>query len=156
MILSALCFAAGCSTAPEAESEPAARKLLTDYVATWNRHDMAAFAQLFTSDCDYIVINGRHLKGRNEVFAYHDDLHRGLFKDRQLSATWEDFRFLSDEVAIGHVAWAASGPSSDGRGNTTALGTIVLKKDGGDWLIDAVHNTLLSAQGGSVVPVGDR
>ena len=117
---------------------------------------MEAFAQLFTSSCDYIVITGRHLKGRTEIFAYHDDLHRGLFKDRQLSATWKDFRFVNDEVAIGHVTWTASGPSSDGRGNTAALGTVVVRKQGGFWLIDAVHNTLLSAEARSVAPVGDR
>ena len=139
-----------------ANDEQSARKVLADYLESWNRHDMKAFADLFTKDCDYVVISGRHLKGRDEIFTYHDKLHRGLFKDRQLEGTWRDFRFVRDDVAIGHVSWAGSGPSSDGRGNTTALGTVLVTKLEGRWLIDAFHNTLLSAQVGSVLPAGDR
>lgn len=30
-----------------------------------------------------IVVTAKHLKGREEIFKYHDELRKGLFKDSQ-------------------------------------------------------------------------
>ncbi len=152
IVAAAQLLAASSVAAPTAEDEKAARNVLNEYVATWNRHDMKSFAQLVSPDCDYIVWTGKQLKGREEVFSYHDELHRGKFKDRQLSAVWKDFRFVNDHVAVGHVSFSGSGPSSDGRGKTAALATFVLTKKDGTWLIDAFHNTLLSSEGNIQAP----
>ncbi len=74
------------SAGSRAKDELAIQKIVDDYAATWNSHDMKASAELFTDDADCVVISGKHMKGRDEIFRYHDELHKGTFKDRRLSA----------------------------------------------------------------------
>lgn len=137
-----------------AKDEQAIQKVADDFIGAWNRHDMKAFSNLYTEDADVVVITGKHLKGRDEIFKYHDDLHKGVFKDRRGSATLKDLRFIRPDVAIGHVAFegASTLTSGDERGKTTALATVVLAKQQGRWLVTAFHNTLLSGRVAGVLP----
>jgi uncharacterized protein (TIGR02246 family) len=121
------------------EDEQAIQKVLADFVAAWNQHDMKLWSELFTDEADYVVVTGKHLKGRGEIFKYHDELHKGPFKDHQMKASWQDVRFLRDDVALGHVKFE---PGND-KMKRTALATVVLIKQNGRWLIIAFHNTLL-------------
>jgi len=94
------------------------------------------------------------MTGRAAIFTYHDELHKGKFKDRRLSSQLKDLRFIRPDVAIGHVAFAGKTTSTavDERGATMALATIVLEKEQGRWSIAAFHNTLLT-RSGPVAPV---
>ena len=65
-----------------ANDEQTIQKVPDDFSGAWNRHDMKAYSDLFTEDADVVVINGKHTKGRNEIFRYHDGLHKGVMKDR--------------------------------------------------------------------------
>jgi uncharacterized protein (TIGR02246 family) len=135
-----------------AKDEQAIQKVPGDFGNAWNQHDMKAFSNLFTEDADVVVISGKHMKGRDEIFTYHDGLHKGVMKDRTLTARWKDFRFVGADVAIGHIAFAGRSSSGDERRNTTALATVVLVKQQGRWLIAAFHNTLLSGNPGGRLP----
>ena len=135
-----------------AKDEQTIQKVPDDFSGAWNRHDMKAYSDLFTEDADVVVINGKHMKGRNEIFTYHDGLHKGAFKERTLTARWKDLRFIGADVAIGHIAFAGRSSSGDERRNTTALATVVLVKQQGRWLIAAFHNTLLSGHHGGRLP----
>ncbi len=126
-----------------AKDEEAIQKLLDDSTGAWNRHDMRPWSEQFTEDADFVVITGRHLKGRDEIFTYHDELHKGVFKDHSGSAKLKDLRFLRPDIAIGHVAFEGTS-TSDPKVKTTALGTVVLAKQKGKWLVTAFHNTRLS------------
>jgi len=95
-----------------AKDEQAIQKIVDDYAATWNNHDMRASAELFSDDADCVVISGKHMKGRDEIFRYHDELHKGAFKDRRLSAQLKDLRFIRPDVAI-PVAPALPSAGSD-------------------------------------------
>ena len=152
-VLVLICFSVSLFSVPVAGTTPersdkedaqAIQKVLADFTSAWNRHDMRAFSELFTDDADFVVISGKHLKGRAEIFTYHDELHKGVFKDRQQSSKWNDLRFIRPDVAIGHVAFEATSTSGDERLKRTALATVVLTKKGGTWLITALQNTLLS------------
>ena len=152
-VLVLICFAVSLFLVPVAGTTPkqsnkedaqAIQKVLADFTGAWNRHDMRAFSELFTDDADFVVISGKHLKGRVEIFTYHDGLHKGVFKDRQQSSKWNDLRFIRPDVAIGHVAFEATSTSGDERLKRTALATVVLTKRGRRWLITALQNTLLS------------
>jgi uncharacterized protein (TIGR02246 family) len=152
-VLVLICFAMSllsvrvAGTTPErsnVEDEQAIQKVLADFTGAWNRHDMIAFSELFTDDADFVVISGRHLKGRAEIFTYHDELHKGVFKDRRQSSKWNDLRFIRPDVAIGHVAFEATSTFGDETLKRTALATVVLTKKRGTWLITALQNTLLS------------
>ncbi len=58
------------------------------------------------------MITGKHLKGRDEIFRYHDELPKGVFKDHRGSAELKDLRFIPADIAIGRVAF--EGTSADG------------------------------------------
>lgn len=156
-LISTLDYAVGQKPEParsRAKDEQAIQMIVDDYAATWNSHDMKASAELFTDDADCVVISGKHMKGRDEIFRYHDELHKGTFKDRRLSAQLKDLRFIRPDVAIGHVAFEGKTTSTavDKRGATTALATVVLERQQNRWLIAAFHNTLLT-RSGAVAPV---
>ena len=132
-------FASGVHAQAHTADEQAIGKVLSDFVASWNQHDMKLWSQLFTHDADFVVVTAKHLRGRDEVFNYHDELHKGPFKDHAMKAGWQDVRFVRPDVAVGQVKFE---PGND-KMKRTALGTAVLVKQNGKWLITAFHNTLL-------------
>ena len=132
-------FASAAQAQARTEDEQAIQKLLADFVAAWNQHDMKLWSELATDDADYVVISAKHLKGRDEIFKYHDELHKGPFKDHKMKASWQDVRFLHNDVALGHVKFEPGNEIT----KRTALATLVLVKQNGRWLITAFQNTLL-------------
>src|SRR3569833_43971 len=92
---------------PHTPDRQAIQKILDDFNAARNKfpHDVRAMANLFSQDADFVVITAKHLKGREEIFEYHDNLVKGRFKGRtdKRKATWEDLRFIRPDVAIGHA-----------------------------------------------------
>jgi uncharacterized protein (TIGR02246 family) len=118
---------------------------MADFEATWNAHDMKAFAELLTSDADFVVINGKHLHGRDAIYQHHDELHRTTLRNRVGQNHIEDIRFIRPEVAIMHVTFEgrSASPEDDSRGRTSARATVVVVKVGSKWLITAFHNTLV-------------
>ena len=145
------CLSATQATAASAADKDAIQEIAASFAAAWNRHDMRAFSELCTEDADFVVITGKHLKGREEIFAYHDDLHKGIFQNRALSAELKDLRFIQPDVAIGHLAFQGRDTSGDARRNTSAFATIVVVKLDSQWLIAAFHNSLLSGPAGGVL-----
>jgi uncharacterized protein (TIGR02246 family) len=106
---------------------------------------MKALAQLCTEDADFVVISGKHVHGRKEIYEYHDALHKAALKDRTNQVHIEDIRFIRPDVAIMHVRFEAKSSLREGdkRGSTTARATVVVEKEQSKWLISAFHNTLV-------------
>ena len=146
-----------CGGAPAtANDQDVARKAVNDFAETWNRHDMAAFGNLFTTDADFVNVGGRWWKGRDEIQRNHAFMHAtipqdtsgvglparayGLFKASTYRFDRIDVRFLGNDVAVAHGAWTMTG---DARTSEPRQGmmTFVLKLDGGRWLIAAAQNT---------------
>ena len=145
-----LCFALARAQTPDSmelssEDERAARQVMTDFQTVWNAHDMKAFAELCTEDADFVVISGKRVHGRDEIYEYHDALHKMALKDRTNQNYIEDIRFIRPDVAIMHVRFEgkSSLPDGDKRGSTTARATVVVEKEQGKWLISAFQNTLV-------------
>jgi SnoaL-like domain len=59
-----------------ASDEDAIRTAVEEYGAAWNRHDMAALAELFTDDADWVNIVGMHWPGKAAVGTGHEAFHR--------------------------------------------------------------------------------
>jgi uncharacterized protein (TIGR02246 family) len=157
--LSSLLIACSATPAPSrarVTDERAIHEIATGFASAWNRHDMKALSELCAEDADFVVITGRHLKGREEIFTYHDALHKGIFKDRVLSAQLRDVRFIRSDVAVGHLGFEGDDASGDERRKTAAFATIVVAKQDGKWLITAFHNTLLTGPPGGVLPSDRR
>ena len=133
------------SVAVGSEDERAARQVMAEFQTLWNAHDMKALAELCTEEADFVVISGKRVHGRAEIFAYHDALHKSSLKDRALEHHIEGLRFIRPDVAILHVRFEGSSRDLEGdkRGATTARATLVVERQGGKWLISAFHNTLV-------------
>ena len=125
---------------PHKADRQAIQKILDAWVAARNTLDMRAMSDLFSEDADFVVITAKHLKGREEIFEYHDNLYKGHTNQRK--ATWVDLRFIRRDVAIGHMYFEPADPKATGLSSRTALALVVMTKEKGKWWIVALHNTL--------------
>jgi len=135
-------FAATPFSADQAQDEAAIRRVETGLLQAWNRHDMKAWADLFTEDADFVNVGGRWWKGRAEIEARHVRAHAIRFKESTLSADEVHAKFLTPEIAVVHVLWSLVGEKNpDGSPPSIsprkATCTQVLQKQAGQWLIAA-------------------
>ena len=116
--------------------------------AGWNAHDGKAFAAPFAADADYVVINGMHAKGRDEIEKGHVGIFTTIYKDSRNAATIKSVRFIRKDVAVVHVEWnlefTVAGETRKGH----ALSTMIMTKDNGKWEIAAFQNTSIQPTGG--------
>jgi uncharacterized protein (TIGR02246 family) len=127
----------------------AIRDLETRWQDGWNRHDIAALADLFTDDADFVTVIGKWCKGRKEFYDYHVRLHQVMFKDSIWKTTETQIRFLSQDIAIVHVNWGITGDrDADGtprnKPRDGILTQVIVKQDG-QWRIMASQNTNIQA-----------
>ncbi len=103
---------------------------------------MEAFWRLFGDDADFVVIDGTLLKGRHEIQMYHAKLQKAGYKDSHLDWNPVKVRFLRQDVAVAHVATEIT--YGEGENRRTSFATVVLTRQGRNWLIAALQNMLTS------------
>ena|SRR2546426_4871569 len=110
---------------------------------TWNRHDAAAYAMLFSEDCDVVNVVGWWWHGRPEIERKLNAAFAFVFRDSKLTITDVHVRFLTPEIAVAHVRWAMVGAKAPPGMPEPRHGiqTQILKKQSGTWLIASFHNT---------------
>ena len=143
LVLGATSFAPGqLGTVQNDERE--VRRVLADYADSWNKHDMQAFAHVFSDDVDYVNIAGRHWKGIQENVAEHATRFQNTLKNAVQTHTSVQVRFLRPDVALVHTTWEVTGwtrPSGEPVPVLREITTMVMVKNGGKWLIRAFQNT---------------
>lgn len=119
--------------------------VLSKVVATWNHHDVKANAALFTEDADFVNVVGVRMRGRKEIEAQHEKLHRTLMRNSVVSIQQRSLRLLSSDVAVAHVQWEMKGGEKvagwDVRETRHGIFTYILVRENGRWLITGAHNT---------------
>jgi uncharacterized protein (TIGR02246 family) len=118
------------------QDEQAIRNMVTQFVAAWNKNDAKALASQFTTDGDLINPTGRIARGSTEVEKLIRDEQSGHFKNTRFRLAVTNIRFLKPDIAITDLEYEINdvkGPLTTMKG----LVTFVLRKDGGQWLIDA-------------------
>ncbi len=82
---------------PAAATEASLRSAAEKYVATWNRHDVSAWAMLLADDIWYSETLDwyKRMTGRKAVIAYHGD----LVKTTDLKWEIVKYKFLPDGTA---------------------------------------------------------
>lgn len=130
------------------KDEAAIRKVVQQVQDGWNAHDAKTHAAAFAPDADYVVVNGSHDKGREEIQARHTQLFTGIYKNSRNVATIKSVRFLRPDVAIVHTEWNLLHDLSDSKSRKGhALNTIVMTKEKGKWSIAAYQNTPIRLEG---------
>lgn len=62
------------------QDQEAVRDVVAAFGDSWNRHDMEAFAQLFTEDADFVNVIGLWWKGRPEIKQAHEASHATMLR----------------------------------------------------------------------------
>jgi uncharacterized protein (TIGR02246 family) len=125
-----------------AETGPEA--LVDGFVLAWNKHDMKAFAGLFTEDADFVNVAARWWKGRAEIQARHEESHATRFKTSSLTSVGTVARLLRPDLAVVHFNWELTGQVDDeGKPVPPRRGIMQMLavKQAEGWRIAAAQNT---------------
>ena len=116
----------------------------------WNRHDMDAFAMLFSTDADFVNVIGMRWVGRDAIKQHHAASHATIFRSSTLKIGDTTVHFLRADVATARSVWTLSGITSEtGQLVPTRTGilTDVLERIDGHWLIVLTQNTDIAKPG---------
>jgi uncharacterized protein (TIGR02246 family) len=134
-------------------SQPPPSKLFTDdkeaihglyfqMIDGWNKGSGDVFAAPFAEDGDLVSFDGTHLKGRQEISSFHQQLFDTFVKDSRLVGKIRSVRFLTADVALIHaVSGTIMAGQSDIDSERNSIQTLVAIKSDGQWHLAAFQNT---------------
>jgi len=131
-----------------AKDEEGIRKVLTDFIAAWNKHDAKAFSMVFAEDADFTNVGGVSAHGRAEVEKFHAPRFATRFKDTHQKITETKIRFIKPDVAAIDAWWEMTGAKNrEGQDIPLRKGLLnfVMTKEGDKWFITVMHNMDLPA-----------
>lgn len=110
---------------------------------SWNHHDGAAYAALFTPNGEVVNVVGWWWKGRAEIATKLKAAFAFVFREATLTITDVQVRFLSHDIAVAHVKWTMVGAKTPpGLPEPRAgIQLQVLRRVHGNWLIESFQNT---------------
>jgi uncharacterized protein (TIGR02246 family) len=133
------------AAANDSADEAAVRALYQQLMDGWNQGSGEAFAAVFTEDGDLVGFDGTHLKGRQEIAPFHQQLFDKWLKGSRLVGRVKDVRLLHPDVAVMH---AVGGTVMRGKSEPTperdSIQTLVAtRQEGDEWRLAAFQNTRL-------------
>jgi uncharacterized protein (TIGR02246 family) len=125
------------------QDEAEIREVQVRQAEAWNRHDAAAYANLFSEDGDVVNVVGWWWRGRPAIERKLTAAFSFVFRESILTITDVDVRFLNSMIAIAHVRWTMVGAKTPSGVPEPRQGIElqVLKKQGDKWLITSFQNT---------------
>lgn len=116
--------------------------LFQQMIDGWNQGDGQAYAAPFTEDADYVIVDGKHVKGRETIAFGHQYIFHTVFKGSTMRGQVKDIRFLSADIALMHAEGVLQIPGQAGRvSEQPSTMTIVAIRQASRWGITAFHNT---------------
>ncbi len=108
----------------------------------WNEGNGEAYAAPFTENADYVVVDGKHLKGREAIAFGHQYIFQTVFKGSRAQGQVTDLRFLSADIALMHAEGVLHIPGHAGVvSEQPSTMTIVAIRQPDRWAFTALHNT---------------
>jgi uncharacterized protein (TIGR02246 family) len=131
-----------CSAAA-AEDEVSIRQVQSEQEAAWNRHDAAAYANLFTENGDVVNVLGWWWQGRPLIQNRLASAFASAFRDSKLTVTDVQVRFITATIVVAHVRWTMTGAKMPPGVPQPREGIEmqILRKQAGRWLIESFQNT---------------
>lgn len=124
------------------------------FQATWNNHDMKAFAALFHQDATFVNRFGHYVKGIDEIITLHQPIHETIYSDSTLENELIDVTSLTNDICISHF-WSrltAGLAHPQGPHQIDTLLLTVLVKQNNSWCIQALENvTLTNPRTGEII-----
>ena len=119
--------------------EQAIKAVLARFYEGWNTHDADKMVSAYAADIDHINVFGEWHQGKAAIKEDIVRLHAGPAKNSHKDYTIEKMRFIKPDVAVVTVrSVSALG------GN---IGTYVLTKDAGQWLVVNFTNVVYELPG---------
>ena len=133
----------GSASTSRSDDEAAIRALYQQLMDGWNRGSGEAFAAPFAEDGELVGFDGTHLKGRQEIASFHQQLFDTYVKGSRLVGKIRSVRFLTPDVAVMHtVGGTIMAGQTDIEPERNSVQTLVAKKgDKGGWRLAAFQNT---------------
>lgn len=133
-------------TLSAAEAELKTHLLQT--IERFNRHELRPpESPGFTPDADFINVQGRWMKGVDEIRRGFKEEGVTRLKDAQLKLLELDIRFIRPDVAVVHQLHVLSGKRDPADGTPLPpqrqLSTRVLVKEKGEWMTTAFQNMIV-------------
>src|SRR5262245_42908987 len=127
----------------EPNDEAAIRSLYQHALDGWNTGSGKLFAAPFAEDGDLVGFDGTHLKGRQEIATFHQQLFDTFVKGSRLVGKVRNLRLLTPDVAIMHaVGGTIMKGQTDIDPERNSIQTLVATKDNkGQWCLAAFQNT---------------
>jgi uncharacterized protein (TIGR02246 family) len=142
------------------DEEQTIRQTIMAVEESWNRHDMAAFAELLTEDVEWVNPVGMWWRGKANVKRAHQAYHENFFKETSRHADALTIQHLTPDVAIvtGTYRMGDWTRPDNGRliSNSKDRMTYVLVKQQGRWLISRGHVTDIDLEAAPFDPVNQR
>jgi uncharacterized protein (TIGR02246 family) len=125
------------------DDEAAIRSLYFQMIDGWNKGNGDDFAAPFAEDGDLVGFDGTHLKGRQEIASFQQQLFDTLLKGSHLVGKVRSVSFLTTDVAVMHaVSGRVMTGQSDIEPERNSIHTLVaIKRGGGEWRLAAFQNT---------------
>jgi uncharacterized protein (TIGR02246 family) len=134
---------------PENEDEQAIRDIAQRLEEGWNSGNGQAFAAPFAEDSDYVIVDGRHIKGRLANAQGHQFIFDTIYRGSTNTMRIESVRFIRPDVAIAHVRHHLKFSRDGQPAESHTRSTWVLTRDKGQWSIAAFQNTPIQPHAGS-------
>ena len=130
-------------TLSAAESE--LKTYLLQIIERFNRHELRPpESPGFTADADFVNVQGRWMKGVDEIRRGHKEEGATRLKDAQIKLVELDIRFIRPDVAVVHQLHVMSGkrhPDGTPVPPHQQISTRILLKEQGHWITTAFQNT---------------
>jgi len=144
-------FAADNASGPEA-----ARQIVGNLEAAWNKHDMQAYGALFHDDAEWINVVGMYWRGKPQIVKAHTAFHETIFKDCRLEGKELTVREVTPDAVVAvwaHAQDAYKTSSGTLQEKTLNRLTLVVTKRNGKWLISQGHNVWVNERAQRSNPV---
>lgn len=140
-----LLASAGSSQAAGPRDNSEIEALQESQADAWNRHDIRAYAALFSADADVVNVLGWHWRSRAELEEKLGRAFASVFADSQLTIQDVTIEYVKRDIAVAYVSWTMTGARSPTATGSNApekgIQMQVLRKQDGEWRITHFQNT---------------
>jgi uncharacterized protein (TIGR02246 family) len=119
-------------------------ELIQALARAWTQGDSIQFAGLFTEDGDLVTIHGMRLRGRGAIAGLYDMLFRSVFRRSSIGGEVRACRRLCENTLLLQMHVTLHLPLGNMAGDHHAVCTLALLRDGANWQVASLHNTLVA------------
>ena len=129
-----------------AGAENIAKELIGRLERAWNEADGRAFGEPFTVDADFVDVRGEYHQGQDAIASGHQAIFDSVYKGSSVDYELMRAKELIDGVILAHSTGVLRVPSGPLAGERSAVQSLVLVREGGEWKIAGFHNTFVAQQ----------